>query len=1045
MSDLLAIENIEKFYRIKLKQVCRDAIDENLPRFCYKCDDQQNVVFLKLTQSIISDINVLQHLPNLIRLDLSENQIDDISVLLHLPNLTQLDLRANSVSDIRVLSLLPNLTRLDLSSNLIDRELRVLQNLPNLTQLNLAGNFVSELSGLQHLPNLTQLNLAGNRVSDLRMLKYLPNLTQLDLSGNGRIKISVLQSLPNLTQLDLSDTSVENYSALQDLPNLTQLNLANNQLGSFKVLHCLKHLPNLTHLGLSYNKLSDLGALKHLPNLPNLTQLDFGDNHLGDLSELKHILNLTRLGLRNNLLSNLNKLPHLPNLTHLDLEENQLGDLTVLQYLPNLIQLNLAGNHVRELSVLQHLPNLTQLNLAGNRVSDLSMLQHLPNLFLVNLDKNQITEIPEWVMKLNIPFIGKNDYATFGISLKDNPIIEPPFEIAKKGYEAIRSYFEQIKLGKDLIYEAKLILVGEGGAGKTSLANKIIRPEYRLLPESESKSTQGIDIFRYEFPFQDKQFRVNIWDFGGQEIYHQTHQFFLSKRSLYFLVADNRKEDTDFYYWLNVVEMLSDNSPLLIINNNKHKRSRQIPDQLRAEFGNILAIEAVDLMDNQGLPELCKSLQHFITRLPHIGSPLPKTWIQVRKHLEQDPRYYISLNSYYRLCEQNGFKSESDKLQLSGFLHDLGICLHFQEDGLLRKNIFLKPTWATDAVYKVLDNSKVLDNFGRFNKRDLADIWQEAQYAGMRDELLALMLNFKLCYQIPNSKNDYIAPQLLENKMPNYAWDDQHNMLLRYRYEFMPKGILSQLIVSLHQLIANDYKEVWKTGVMLDKDNSQAEVIEYYGRREIHVRVKGSRKKDLLNLVCYELDKIHESYARIKVSKLIPCFCATCRNAAEPHFFDYGELKERIAHRKHEIECRKPPYLLVDVLKLIEDIEVNRTSHQTPDNVIYNVHYGDIFEGDTRMGDKYNVHEVKNTNSNFNVGHGNKQTKESAALEPKAPENPFKSLWFYLGLAVLIYALVVAYMAWDLQKKGMAGNKTFKEIVLYPLGLVSDYIKTDKK
>ncbi|WP_347242416.1 hypothetical protein [Nostoc sp. FACHB-888] len=29
-----------------------------------------------------------------------------------------------------------------------------------------------------------------------------------------------------------------------------------------------------------------------------------------------------------------------------------------------------------------------------------------------------------------------------------------------------------------------------------------------------------------------REFRVNIWDFGGQEIYHATHQFFLTRRSL---------------------------------------------------------------------------------------------------------------------------------------------------------------------------------------------------------------------------------------------------------------------------------------------------------------------------------------------------------------------------------------------------------------------------------------------------------------------------------------------------------------------------------
>jgi len=54
------------------------------------------------------------------------------------------------------------------------------------------------------------------------------------------------------------------------------------------------------------------------------------------------------------------------------------------------------------------------------------------------------------------------------------------------------------------------------------------------------------------------------WDFGGQEIYHATHQFFLTRRSLYLLVADDRKEDTDFNYWLEVVGLLSDQSPLCL-------------------------------------------------------------------------------------------------------------------------------------------------------------------------------------------------------------------------------------------------------------------------------------------------------------------------------------------------------------------------------------------------------------------------------------------------------------------------------------------------
>ncbi len=66
-----------------------------------------------------------------------------------------------------------------------------------------------------------------------------------------------------------------------------------------------------------------------------------------------------------------------------------------------------------------------------------------------------------------------------------------------------------------------------------------------------------------------------------------------------------------------------------------------------------------------------------------------------------------------------------DKLRLSVYLHDLGVCPHFQNDPLLKKTVILKPKWGTEAVYKVLDNDNVIRKLGRFGKKDLAKIWDE--------------------------------------------------------------------------------------------------------------------------------------------------------------------------------------------------------------------------------------------------------------------------------------------------------------------------------
>lgn len=286
--------------------------------------------------------------------------------------------------------------------------------------------------------------------------------------------------------------------------------------------------------------------------------------------------------------------------------------------------------------------------------------------------------------------------------------------------------------------------------------------------------------------------------------------------------------------------------------------------------------------------------------------------------LEKDLRNYISLETYFDICQQNGFTDIKDKLQLSGYLHDLGVCLHFQDDALLRKTIILKPKWGTDAVYKVLDNKGVIANLGKFTRDDLARIWHESEYANMQDELLQLMINFRLSYRIPNSEF-YIAPQLLTENQPSYDWDDTNNLILRYTYEsFMPKGITTQFIVSMHKLIAKQ-KYVWRSGVILEKGETKAEVIEYYGKREIKIRVAGKNKKDLLTVVTYELDEIHSSYKRLKLSILIPCNCTKCRNSQEPHFYPFEILQQFVDDRQKLIQCQKS-YQMVDVRELIDDV-----------------------------------------------------------------------------------------------------------------------------
>jgi len=363
---------------------------------------------------------------------------------------------------------------------------------------------------------------------------------------------------------------------------------------------------------------------------------------------------------------------------------------------------------------------------------------------------------------------------------------------------------------------------------------------------------------------------------------------------------------------------------------------------------------SVNLATNRGFDELLKEIEHQLCNLPHIGASLPRTWVQVREVLERDSRNYIQLEEFLVICERYGFKEHRDKLQLSGYLHDLGVCLHFQNDSILKKTIILKPKWGTDAVYKVLDNKKVIQNLGRFSFADLEEIWHESEYATMQGELLQLMRNFRLCYELPGASGRYIAPQLLSDNQPSYIVDESGVLQLRYTYpEFMPKGILTQFIVATSRLILGDH--VWKSGVVLERESTRAEVLERYNLREVGIRVTGQHKKELMTIVAYELDRINESYSDLQYDKLIPCNCAACRATSEPYFYRIAVLLRFMADGQSKIQCQKS-YEMVEVRSLIDDVLPHTQlvepldPHSKLGNVIFSGHIEQVIIGEPERG-----------------------------------------------------------------------------------------------
>ena len=741
---------------------------------------------------------------------------------------------------------------------------------------------IFELQQLEVLKLLgTRVRVVPERIRELRKLK------RLDLTG------CPIERVPDIHGLILDweaylrcrpSLSAENVSGIRVIVETERGGADVSELVSD-----LKKMPALRELTISAKN----------PYVPILTPKAIADliESLGELSSLEDL-----------------------RLWALRLEKAPAG----IRRLKRLSSLTLGNAGLDSLpDWLPELARLEWLDLSQNPFLELPevifRIEYLTGLLIGSRGDGGIRHIPRDILRLT--------YLTYLRVISDH-IETPPPEVVGKGAEAVKNYWrQQQEAGVDYLCEAKLLIVGEAGAGKTSLARKLQDRSYKLQPAETS--TEGIEIIRWGFPaaIRIKQdgveklinhdFQVNVWDFGGQEVYHATHQFFLTRRSLYLLVADDRKEDTDFNYWLNVVELLSQGSPVLIVQNEKQDRWRDINlSSLRGRFASLKESYRVNLADNRGLDDLTAAIRREMESLSHIGTPLPSTWRRVRKALEKQSRNYISSEQYLAICRQHGFQRREDMLQLSGYLHDLGICLHFQEDPVLRKTIILKPKWGTDAVYRVLDDRTILEQRGRFSPADLARIWSEDEYVEMRDELLRLMMKFQLCYELPEG-GAYIAPQLRSPTQPDYDWNAKDNLVLRYEYDFMPKGLITRFIVAQNRLIPGQGL-VWKSGVILERNGTRAEVIEDYARRKISVRVSGPDTRGLLAIVDDQLERIHAFFPHLKYEKFVPCNCPLCRTKPEPYAYPLTDLKD-FAMNGDLIQCRTSRKL-VDAAELIRDV-----------------------------------------------------------------------------------------------------------------------------
>ncbi|MCL2053503.1 MAG: hypothetical protein FWG90_03545 [Oscillospiraceae bacterium] len=451
-------------------------------------------------------------------------------------------------------------------------------------------------------------------------------------------------------------------------------------------------------------------------------------------------------------------------------------------------------------------------------------------------------------------------------------VVDNNFMISKNDAEAILSitkfdvpisvtnaHLAEVLKGIKNLDEARVIILGERGAGKTCLANRLIGLEPYMTKSDESTIEVNTNIWKIKSG--DSFINAHIWDFGGDVILHSAHRCFLSPKCVYIIVYDGRSERrNDLEYWLNHVKDYGGNAPVWIFVNRRDNHILDIPIyDLQANYKEI-SIKLVEFSiekDNKGYEEFKSDLEEYIRGNPMWNFKTPKSYYNIKNRINElfaDGKHYISREIFNQIALD--YEAEDSENALIN-LNPLGICLWYKDMGEF-DSLVINPSWLSKGIYKVIALGKhtvSLNDYEAIFKSDSKDYTVEHfQY------IFKLMVKFELAYAQTETK--IIIPHLLKKdrpppeEMPDF--DPNDSLLMEYKAESpLPPNTVCRLITRRHKEI--EQGKVWRSGVVLKYgEDTIATVIE--NDRTISIKVKGSLKTKYITELRKDMNDIFNGY-----------------------------------------------------------------------------------------------------------------------------------------------------------------------------------------
>lgn len=626
-------------------------------------------------------------------------------------------------------------------------------------------------------------------------------------------------------------------------------------------LNPLKKLRGLVYLSLHNCTLKDVSVLIKIFPIKTLKYLYISDVGIKDLMFLSEETNLKTLSIWNNPIVEYSVLNKLKKIKHLYLNSTGINDLSFVLNMPKLTHLGANGNNISCIDEIASLKKISYLDLSFNNIK--------------YIDK-KIASKTNWLH--NTLFYDEKFGGTGSISLYGNDLEFPPESVITLGSDCVKNYYEASEeYGHSQLSEGRIIVIGDGSSGKSSLIERLLYDTY----EPGKSQTNGIKIEKWTIsPLGNRDLTFHIWDFGGQEIQHAVHKFFFTQGCLYILVLDNRKEEEP-EYWLQQIESLGAGAPVVVVFNKQDQNTIDTVDRkyLRKKYPNIINFYNTSCKTGEGIVQLRSILKTHSAKLKTVDEQFPINWFNIKKSIEvltSGDKHYLDFSSYSAICtEHNVADSVTQKLLLQYFT-TIGSVTWFGDTYLNFLHV-LSPTWITQGVYKIITSPYTSKKKGIINISDFKkllaptspeDYLYEENYFSY---ILSVMKKFDLCYT-PDD-NIILIPSCF-GKEPKIEYSDFlgetiRTYILQFK-EYMPVALIHRIIAKkLSYAFDNNY---WYSGIVI-ADSKMGESLTMIhsdkSAKRIYIKIKGYSPLGMWEHIRREFEEISKSYGKIIYDELV--------------------------------------------------------------------------------------------------------------------------------------------------------------------------------